>query len=1247
VDFTGERYVPSEEGQIKYEHLHRYALSLDFVEGKTVLDVASGEGYGAALLATKAQSVIGVDLDADSIAHARFRYSNPRLQFLVGSCEAIPLSTGSFDVITSFETIEHHEKHEEMLSELKRLLRPGGVLIISSPNRLVYSDQSGYRNPFHVKELYYDEFLNLLGRHFKHIRVYGQRLATGSFVFPLAPDHSSALAPLTGNAERIERQVCSLEEPVYFLAVCSDHIRIAEHQITSVYLDSSDDLLKTRQAETWRVFEDLQEQVREAKRNAAQRIRDLTVRSEADLAAREQDILRQHQEVVKTRGTWRTQLAKQVELLAEAREETAVLDSLLLQVEKRLRKQEELIRWIYSTRSWRIGARIHHVEERAQRLLHSTKTFHGQLESPSQDAIIAGDVRIEGWVRSTAGPIVQVEAFLGDFYLGRIHYGIDRPDVGQAGCGYAERFSVRQLPNMEGPAELRVRVLDQKGNKQLLTRILRFPAALAPVFRGALDFPGEDDVCEGRIDIKGWAHSTAGRVVLVEVFLDTVRVGTLQYGSDRPDVNAAYPSEVPISSGFEGCIPISDTFLDGENILKIRIFDEKGNKQVYTRPTKIVRPPSPTFVGYLEIPAERDVCSDSVQIAGWVFSNAGPIQSVEAFLDGISIGGVHYGLDRYDVLAARPVQAPLECGFSERISLIDNIELEGMRALTVRVRDEHGNEEIFSRNIVVELSRLSPFSSRTRREDAGLTHPLGAFLSAFQSRIGRDPSVLDWNSGFDLQVAFPQLAVCMPPPVERHENELPYLPDSIDVVVTPATKANRLQEARRVAAVAVVCVGEDKVEVEWKDDGTLPASLSSDAAMTVPYNVDSSTENFIAQLNRTFAEAVSGRRVLVCAPRMPEFDREGGSRRVFHFLEFFQRAGWQPHFVAENSTGGERYARRLQQMGLPVFALRHLRSNDDDAAVNFERLARAGRFDLVVFVFWYCAEAYMPIVRMVSPATTVVVDTVDIQFLREARRTFCDDRPAGTPPKLNGSYANEMKRELNTYAAADAVLTVSDKEAGLVNDFVGKSVSYSIPLAEDPDTTPVPFSQRRGMLFLGNFRHPPNVHAVQYLCREILPRLQPALLERHPVYIVGTDINEEVMRFCKPYDHVKVVGWVPSVMPYLRHVRLSLVPLRYGAGTKTKLMHSLMVGTPSISTSIGIEGFNLQHRVHALVAEDAASFASSIRGLIDDEKQWTQIARHGRDFITRSHGMDAVYSRFEKVFNVIQGCASPDRSLPK
>jgi ubiquinone/menaquinone biosynthesis C-methylase UbiE len=244
VEFTGERYIPSEDGQIKYEHLHRYALCLEFVSGKAVLDLACGEGYGAALMANVAKSVTGVDISGDTVEYARHRYHRQNLSFIVGSCEKVPLQDASVDIVTSFETIEHHDRHEEMMQEIKRVLKPGGLLIISSPNRLTYSDEQNYSNPFHIKELYFDEFDTLLGHYFKHVQMYGQRLATGSFVYSLENSTEQHLKTYTGNIDHLTRQAPSLPAPIYFVAICSDEPVIKPNVANSVYIDGQDDLFK-------------------------------------------------------------------------------------------------------------------------------------------------------------------------------------------------------------------------------------------------------------------------------------------------------------------------------------------------------------------------------------------------------------------------------------------------------------------------------------------------------------------------------------------------------------------------------------------------------------------------------------------------------------------------------------------------------------------------------------------------------------------------------------------------------------------------------------------------------------------------------------------------------------------------------------------------------------------------------------------------------------------------------------------
>ncbi|SEP37936.1 bifunctional 2-polyprenyl-6-hydroxyphenol methylase/3-demethylubiquinol 3-O-methyltransferase UbiG [Mucilaginibacter sp. OK283] len=181
-NWDGERLETFISGSTAIEHLHRYGIAQQLCLGKQVLDVASGEGYGSNLLAKVASSVTGVDISEKAISDAKKKYHASNLTFHLGSCNDIPLPENCVDVVVSFETIEHHAEHQKMLSEIKRVLRPDGILIISTPDKKNYSDATGYNNPFHVKELYTDEFRNLLKEYFANLDIYYQRILNGSLV---------------------------------------------------------------------------------------------------------------------------------------------------------------------------------------------------------------------------------------------------------------------------------------------------------------------------------------------------------------------------------------------------------------------------------------------------------------------------------------------------------------------------------------------------------------------------------------------------------------------------------------------------------------------------------------------------------------------------------------------------------------------------------------------------------------------------------------------------------------------------------------------------------------------------------------------------------------------------------------------------------------------------------------------------------------------------------------------------------
>ena len=219
MEFTGERFVPEAVGDIALEHKHRYLLAAIYARGKDVLDIASGEGYGSAILANVAKTVVGVDISPEAVAHAQRKYAAHNLQYHQGNAAAIPLPDASVDLVVSFETIEHHDKHEEMLKEIKRVLRPNGILCISSPDHYEYSVVPGYNNEFHCKELTREEFENLLGRYFARYKMTGQRIIYGSAV-TTEGDAANFIA-WDANAP-IQSHAIGIPRAVYLLALASD-----------------------------------------------------------------------------------------------------------------------------------------------------------------------------------------------------------------------------------------------------------------------------------------------------------------------------------------------------------------------------------------------------------------------------------------------------------------------------------------------------------------------------------------------------------------------------------------------------------------------------------------------------------------------------------------------------------------------------------------------------------------------------------------------------------------------------------------------------------------------------------------------------------------------------------------------------------------------------------------------------------------------------------------------------------------
>jgi SAM-dependent methyltransferase len=238
AEFTGERVIPDQvDADLLNEHLARYAFAARSAVGKRVLDAGCGAGYGSAELAKWAISVVGVDLAGEAISYAREHYRLPQLHFERGSCSALPHPDASFDLVVGFEVIEHLEGWRAFLTEANRVLAPGGQFIVSTPNRLYYTEsRGGMHNPFHVHEFSYGEFRDALAEVFPYISLFVENHVEGVVFQPVENGETAQV--------RVDGRDVDPADSHFFVAVCAPGPQ--KGGPTFVYVPSAANLLRER-----------------------------------------------------------------------------------------------------------------------------------------------------------------------------------------------------------------------------------------------------------------------------------------------------------------------------------------------------------------------------------------------------------------------------------------------------------------------------------------------------------------------------------------------------------------------------------------------------------------------------------------------------------------------------------------------------------------------------------------------------------------------------------------------------------------------------------------------------------------------------------------------------------------------------------------------------------------------------------------------------------------------------------------
>jgi GT2 family glycosyltransferase/glycosyltransferase involved in cell wall biosynthesis len=344
-------------------------------------------------------------------------------------------------------------------------------------------------------------------------------------------------------------------------------------------------------------------------------------------------------------------------------------------------------------------------------------------------------------------------------------------------------------------------------------------------------------------------------------------------------------------------------------------------------------------------------------------------------------------------------------------------------------------------------------------------------------------------------------------------------------------------------------------------------------------------------------------RVLVVEACMITPDQDSGSVRMLAMLELLVALGCKVSFVADNLECRQPYARTLQQSGVEVWHYPYIQS----VAQLLEETG--SNYDMIMFCRHYIAAPYITQIRQWAPQARIVFDTVDLHYLREERQAELEKSPA-----MEAKSKKTRAQELGVIAKSDVTLVVSPVELELLAREVPGADVRILSNIHEPRPARRSFSQREGLLFVGGFRHPPNIDAMEWFVGEIWSLVRQRLPQL-VLTIVGSNMPNHIHTLTGP--GVVVAGFVEDIDPLIDAARISLAPLRYGAGVKGKINQAMACGLPVVATSAAAEGMDLQDGLELLVADTAQEFADAIVRLHGDEALWNRLAEGGRDNVRR------------------------------
>jgi GT2 family glycosyltransferase/glycosyltransferase involved in cell wall biosynthesis len=337
--------------------------------------------------------------------------------------------------------------------------------------------------------------------------------------------------------------------------------------------------------------------------------------------------------------------------------------------------------------------------------------------------------------------------------------------------------------------------------------------------------------------------------------------------------------------------------------------------------------------------------------------------------------------------------------------------------------------------------------------------------------------------------------------------------------------------------------------------------------------------------------------ILVIDHYLPSPDRDSGSVRMFQILKLLRELGHRVTFIPDNLARTAPYAGELQKRGIQIFYHPYVKNIRDFL------ITHGSRFDAVVLSRCDFARKHIDNVRLYAPQSRIIFDTVDLHSLRTHREAKLMQDPV-----VRQKAAEKQQLEDELVEQADETWVVSPVEQQLLRKrWPHKSIEVVSNIVDVPGSR-TPFSRRRDWLFIGGFQHTPNTDAVLFFLQKIYPLVSDHLRDAK-FYIIGDKPPPEIIALAS--ERVIVAGLQRDANPFFDSVRLSVAPLRFGAGVKGKINQSMALGVPVVATSIAAEGMELQDHEDILLADEPEDFAQALIGLYESEGLWTRLSENG------------------------------------